>query len=161
MKLNRIAIVFLVASLTSCAGSEGEDEDVGSISSAFVINKTHFFRNWATQRCLDSNSSGKVYTTANCYYATYQGWVANLVNNNWELRNLQTGRCLDSNAAGKLYTSPCNGGAYQQWQAGIHAYTIMNIATGRYMDSNGSGDAYTLPSNGGQYQKWDVSYNPN
>lgn len=158
MIVKLLLTTLLIAPLASCSGDVG-DESLGSASAPFILGKTNFLRNLQTQRCLDSNSAGKVYTNG-CYWATYQGWVANLVQNNYELRNLQTGRCLDSNSAGKLYTSPCNTGQYQQWAFGTGAGTVVNIATGRYLDSNSNGEAYTLPANGGNYQRWEFFYNP-
>ncbi|MFI9270811.1 RICIN domain-containing protein [Kitasatospora sp. NPDC052896] len=111
-----------------------------------------------TGRCLDSNTSGSVYTLP-CSGNNWQNWIeTNGSNGNLTLRDAQTGRCLDSNASGSLYTLPCSGNNWQNWYwtddsaAGI--WWLHDAQTGRYLDSNGAGSAYTLTYSGSRYQNW-------
>jgi Ricin-type beta-trefoil lectin domain-like len=164
MKNTGIALALTFVGLVGCS-AEGDganiDDEAGTSQLALVNNKTNFLRNLSTQRCLDGNSSGDVYTSG-CYWATYQGWKVTAKQFGFELKNIQTGRCLDSNTSGDVYGNGCNGGSYQQWAEEWVGGTIRlkNVATNRYLDSNTSGDVYTLPYNGGNFQRWENFYNP-
>jgi len=164
MDIKKIAFAaFLIVAASGCAmdAKESESESVGSADQNLVVGKTNFLRNLSTQYCLDSNSSGSVYTNG-CYWATFQGWVVTQGTFGLKLRNLQTGRCLDSNTSGDVYTLPCNGGSFQEWAETWTGGTLAlkNVATGRVLDSNTSRDVYTQPANGGNFQQWQNFYNP-
>ncbi|WP_239311208.1 MULTISPECIES: ricin-type beta-trefoil lectin domain protein [unclassified Frankia] len=114
------------------------------------------WKNTATLRCLDSNTSGSVYTLG-CNGGGYQLWTNTPLTYGDQIKDYQTGRCLDSNANGSVYTLGCNGGSYQQWKVtykGTYGYEIKNVATGFCLDSNASGSVYTLGCNGGNFQRW-------
>lgn len=82
-----------------------------------VTHQFFSFRDYATDRCLDSNAAGNLYTLP-CQAPgnPYQTWWPadqNLLSLN--VYDGATSRCLDSNSAGNAYTLPCNGGPFQEW----------------------------------------------
>jgi serine/threonine-protein kinase len=109
------------------------------------------WRDVATQRCLDSNTSGRAYTLG-CNRGSFQLWTWNGSSSSVEHRNFATGKCLDSNTSGSVYTLGCNGGNFQRWRRSNQQW--INVATGRCLDSNTSGRVYTLRCNGGAFQRW-------
>ena len=72
-------------------------------------------QDYSTRRCLDSDASGKVYTSP-CQAPgnLYQDWSNDGKGADMDY---ETSRCLDSNSAGQVYTLPCNGGNYQNWDS--------------------------------------------
>jgi hypothetical protein len=112
----------------------------------------YWWRDVATQRCLDSNTSGSVYTLG-CNGGSFQLWTWTGSSSSVEHRNFATGRCLDSNTSGSVYTLGCNGGNFQRWRRSGQQW--INVATGRCLDSNTSGSVYTLGCNGGAFQHWE------
>jgi hypothetical protein len=113
----------------------------------------------STVLCLDSNSSGNVYTLK-CNGGNNQQWLLQPIagyTSEYNIIDAQTVRCLDSNSNGQVYTLPCNGGNYQNWNmtpANSTPNQFQDMATQLCLDSNTSGQAYTLSCNGGDYQRW-------
>jgi hypothetical protein len=103
-------------------------------------------RNVATDRVLDSNENGQVYTLP-VNYCDYQKWKVVQYGTHVMLHNLATGIVLDSNFEGSVYTLSENKGDYQKWRMegpGNETFFLTNVATGRVLDSNPEGKTYTL-----------------
>ena len=106
----------------------------------------------ATNRRLDSNSNGNVYTNSQ-NPNNWQVWtIENTHSNCVKLVNRATGRCLDSNYNGNVYALGCNGGNYQNWK--FQGLRLVNCETNRCLDSDHGGRVYTLNCNGGNHQNW-------
>jgi Ricin-type beta-trefoil lectin domain len=110
-----------------------------------------WWRDVATQRCLDSNTSGQVYTLG-CNGGSFQLWTSTGLSS-VQLRDYATGFCLDSNTEGSVYTLTCNGGNFQRWQRSGQQW--INVATSKCLDSNTDGKVYALGCNGGAFQRWE------
>lgn len=154
-KIVRVSLILLTVSLSACLDGPSDDAPTAEAESA-LSGGPWTWQNTATLRCLDSNSSGSVYTLG-CNGGRFQLWTNTPLNFGDQIRDLATGRCLDSNTSGNVYTLPCNGGAFQQWtvrNTGIFGFEIRDVATGRCLDSNTSGNVYTLGCNGGNFQRW-------
>ncbi|MCO8278041.1 RICIN domain-containing protein [Actinoplanes sp. TRM 88003] len=103
-------------------------------------------QNVKTSECLDSNSSGDVYTRPCQFGNMYQTWYKVNIKGD-QLRNKATGRCLDNaEKEFKVYTNPCdeNGNnRYQRWNQwtknDLRKYT--SFATTRALVSNGPNNA--------------------
>lgn len=80
-------------------------------------------RNAQTDRCLDSDWSGALYTSGCQDSNRWQKWF--VTSNNWDqvrfFDNVETGRCLDANVPdGRPYTNAvCYSGGYQDWKPGF------------------------------------------
>lgn len=159
-KTIRVSLLFLALALSACvdeateelpaAGDPGDDVRTGKSESA-LSGGPWTWVNTATQRCLDSNTSGSVYTLG-CNGGAFQLWTNTPLAFGDQIRDAATGLCLDSNTSGSVYTLGCNGGAFQQWTVrytGSFGWEIRNVATGFCLDSNTSGHVYTLACNGG------------
>lgn len=122
-----------------------------------------------TGYCLDSNSSGAVYTLK-CNGGNYQNWtlVVPPTNTNAVIfKDAQTGSCLYDFyiSAGKygVRTAPCNVNA--PWQQYTDVIFFVNPPGYHNFRSNYSGDcldsnygsAYETPCNGGKWQAWKLS----
>jgi Ricin-type beta-trefoil lectin domain len=114
---------------------------------------TSTFRDVATLRCLDSNTSGNVYTLG-CNNGNFQNWIFAGSGRTTTLRDVSTGFCLDSNTNGNVYTLPCNNGNFQNWRVENSGRRLVDVATLRCLDSNTNGNVYTLPCNNGNFQNW-------
>lgn len=142
-------------------------------------NQTVMFKDDGTFLCLDSNTSGNVYTLPCQSGNKYQTWDVSIYLEHGHqirmMRDVGTNRCLDSNGqgVGHVYTNPCQvGNMYQAWVRGTAPNgdaDYMNDNTFLYLDSNmlsgtpgcgscvaNKGDVYTLPYNGGKYQSWQI-----
>lgn len=74
-------------------------------------------RNDATDRVLDSNSAGAVYTNPS-NGGSYQKWVMTGNDTVTQFENVQTELCLQTNGDGRLFTTGC-GSNYQNWKQGF------------------------------------------
>jgi serine/threonine-protein kinase len=122
---------------------------------AVAVNSPERYQNVGTQKCLDSNSAGEVYTF-DCNGGSFQKWNVSRVTPYRILKNAATGKCLESNTAGQAYTLNCNGGSFQKWNIiGVGSYIkFKNVATGKCLESNTAGQTYTLDCNDGNFQNW-------
>lgn len=123
------------------------------------------YRSMGTQRCLDGDGAGDVYTSPCNQNNPYQHWTTRLAGNgyDWQWVSVGTGRCLDGNGAGQIYTSPCSStNPYQAWThypSDIdQASGIYNRTTQRVIDGDGSGAVYASIPNSppltNPYQIW-------
>lgn len=154
-KIVRVSLLSLVVSLGACVDEGGGDLPTGEEESA-LQGGPWTWRDTATLRCLDSDTSGSVYTL-DCSGGRFQLWTNTPLSFGDQIRDLATGRCLDSNTDGHAYTQPCNDGAFQQWTVrytGSFGFEIRNVATGLCLDSNTGGSVYTLTCNNGNFQRW-------
>lgn len=134
-------------------------------ASADTVIKTDLLRNWATGRCLDSNSGGDVYTLPCQSGNGYQTWsVVYLYHSDYDvvqIKNKATGRCL-AQANSAIGTAPCAG--YNDWGyelqlwsgvgTGWDKVSLRSVAWNTCLDSDSAGSAYSFACNGGGYQKW-------
>lgn len=134
-------------------------------ASADSTIKTDLLRNWATGRCLDSDSSGSVYTLPCQSGNGYQTWSLVLVDHRdydvVQIKNKATGRCLVQ-VDSALGTAPCS--SYNQWGyqlqlwlgvgSGWDKVSLKSFAWNTCLDSDTAGSVYPFTCNGGGYQKW-------
>jgi hypothetical protein len=77
-------------------------------------------KNVETDRALDSNTGGSVYTNPylNWENNRYQRWLMTGNNTVTQLQNVATGLCLQTNGHGDLFTTSC-GSNFQDWKQGF------------------------------------------
>jgi serine/threonine-protein kinase len=144
----------------------------------YTWTETGHIQNWATGRCLDSNTAGDVYTLPCQAGNGWQTWtmygrVNGYVDQNGypdvTLKNQTTGRCLklfDDTDIGFgliMRTWPCdtssNPNPAQVFTArgpNLQNVQFVNIVAEACVDSNAAGQAYPLRCNYGTYQTWRV-----
>lgn len=104
--------------------------------------------NLATGRCLDTNDSGEVYTSACDGRKTQQWQVSGPI-----VRNAYTDECLANlESSNGVRTGPCDGSGSQNWL--INGRVIHNLLTHRCLETNDSGAVYTMAHNTWDYQNW-------
>lgn len=114
----------------------------------------------ATNRCLDSNYSGNIYTLP-CNGGNYQNWnQIQQKNGSYILQDRQTGLCLLIFANG-VRMGGCSSAAtdpsYLWYEYGGDYGTIFkNQGYGAVLDSNAAGNVYSSPdwARGNMYQNW-------
>jgi hypothetical protein len=110
---------------------------------------------YETNRCLDSNYNGDVYTLP-CNGGAFQQWW---IGASFELCDYQTGRCLQSLLGSTIhayfpnYTSPAEMWYFSQ-AVNVPVWQVENQDTLRCLDSNYQGAVYGLFANGGSFQAW-------
>jgi Ricin-type beta-trefoil lectin domain len=122
---------------------------------ATMLAGPYWWRNVATQMCLDSNTSGQVYTHA-CNGGSFQLWTWTGSSSSVQHQNLATGLCLTSSPSGNApaYATGCQAGwVGQLWRRDGGRW--ISLHTGYCLDSNTLGEVYTLPCNGGNFQNWE------
>jgi len=152
---NKIVLISLLAvSLSACTDEVGEGGEHTEKTESALSGGPWTWVDAATLLCLDSNTSGSVYTQS-CNSGAFQLWTNTPLTFGDQIRDLATGFCLDSNTSGTVYTLPCNNGAFQQWIVSFaNGWQIKDVATGLCLDSNTSGSVYTQSCNNGTFQRW-------
>jgi hypothetical protein len=117
-----------------------------------VLAGPYWWRNVATLRCLDSNTSGQVYTLG-CNGGSFQLWTWTGARTAVEHRNLATGFCLTSSPSGLILAHPCHGQNSQKWRRDGRRW--INVQSGKCLDSNTLGEVYSHVCNGGNFQNWE------
>jgi serine/threonine-protein kinase len=161
-----IASTMVKTNSISAFGIMGKPDKTTIITPLGAFEGARGLKDYQTDRCLDSNAAGQVYTNP-CQFPgnLYQNWdlwqydlmtPGGVPYSVWAWQDVATGRCLDSNAAGNLYTNPCQapGNDYQTWVGGVISNEIVDEHTGLCLDSNYAGQAYTHVCNGGNFQAW-------
>ena len=145
---------------------------VGVLFSSMVVSlpqasasRIYMIRNWATNRCLDSNGVGNVYTMACQAGNDHQRWTWEISgkgpagNDQVWLKNVATQRFLGVDSpSGPVYAGDSPADAYWEgigpdWQ---HVQLSPNLwrCLDSNLGSNGVGQVYILFCNGGGYQQW-------
>ncbi|CAL9329817.1 RICIN domain-containing protein [Streptomyces sp. enrichment culture] len=121
--------------------------------------------NEQTGRCLDSNSTGEVYTSPCGKANPYQQWIPSWDGAYaWQLKNVQTQMCLGGVSEAAVRTMPCTK-MYGplQWKLRTDRATnaLVNQAWPNVLDSNSKGNVYLkAASDSNRYQSWIFSMSP-
>lgn len=126
---------------------------------AAATAEARWYQNVQTGHCLDSNASGKVYTsTCGDRYNTYQQWQRTVVNGKIKLRNVATNRCLTltDSWSETVITNPCGIDDNELWwELHIGGTTRIVNPDNKALESDKKGNAYAKGYGADNlYQQW-------
>ncbi|MFI5987263.1 RICIN domain-containing protein [Streptomyces sp. NPDC051555] len=131
----------------------------GLATPAHAAGEATWYRNVQTGRCLDSNPSGKVYTSP-CAdkYNFYRQWQRTVVNGKIRLKNMATNRCLTLNDSWSeiVRTDPCGIDDNELWwELRVNGTTRIVNPDSKALDSDKKGNAYAKDYGADNpYQQW-------
>jgi serine/threonine-protein kinase len=136
---------------------------ISTQSAQAAVTLTFHLQDWATGRCLDSNTAGDVYTSPCQSGNNWQTWRIYTYppTSDVDLQNVATGRWLTWDGSSSTVRTSSSYSFLADAQAlgpnwgNVHLdYDPHRDGSNHCLDSNGSGAAYVIACNYGTYQTW-------